>query len=698
MKQIYIHKLNGCAPVPLANYLKAIAVLRIVCQQLDEDARGWWKNDTFHLATSASRIGLLEFFLHEYEPAAILSPWNKGSSLTRNSALIKKIVGSKSTRFRQMKRGIKAAQKAIESCNDTKDKNNMLSKQYLMARDTYREWLHTSNIMTEEGNKRCSPLLGSGGNDGRLEFSCCYIMNLAKLYDLDDGSPQKGTMNCINAALFDDCSYSQVEGTMGQFKPAGGISFGLGSTTPGMINLFELIMSIEGSLAFGTAVTRRCKSNSHSSASAPFVVRSEVAGYASATNGEGKRGEQWMPLWKSAMSYNELSDIIRQGRCSLNGHDVKGTSDFAMAIGSLGIDSGIDEFQRFAYIERNGRAHYATPVGRFEVKENDKLGLIDEIKSWLNKITTVVSFTNPKAPAGLIEVSAVCNNAILQCCHNSDRPEVWKNLFVAIGRVEEQLIRSHRYTSDPRIRLMPIPVMSHKWVDMIGWDTPEVRLAVSFASQIVLNDKQSGIHGIRSHIAPLNPHGNYFDNNMEKKPSVKSNISSFEEVAMFVVGRMLLKDGKYPLTTCNYRLGARLSDIDDYLNGNVDERLLLSLLRPMCAIDWKSKDIPPMPKVEFEHGGPQFALYGLTKLCHMSYLLNEKINIRTDPSIFRCLSTGQSSRALKIINRRLKSSGIRSSVNQCITTHDNAIKTAAALVFPINPNTANRIASKLTNK
>jgi len=49
---IHVHDLTGCAPVPLASYLSGLGILRLVGQQADPQARGWWEHDTFRLATA----------------------------------------------------------------------------------------------------------------------------------------------------------------------------------------------------------------------------------------------------------------------------------------------------------------------------------------------------------------------------------------------------------------------------------------------------------------------------------------------------------------------------------------------------------------------------------------------------------------------------------------------------------------------
>ena len=76
---IHIHALDGCAPTPLAHYLKALGVLRLVAEQADATARGWWEGERYMLATTRGAEQLEDFFLHEYQPTPLVAPWNGGS-------------------------------------------------------------------------------------------------------------------------------------------------------------------------------------------------------------------------------------------------------------------------------------------------------------------------------------------------------------------------------------------------------------------------------------------------------------------------------------------------------------------------------------------------------------------------------------------------------------------------------------------
>jgi CRISPR-associated protein Csx17 len=106
---LQIHELKGCAPEPLADYLKALGVLRLVVEQgLDPQARGWWQNERFHLLTRLSRDELEKFFLERYEPTPLLSPWNKGCGFFKGSdSGLAPMEESRGERFASFRRGIK---------------------------------------------------------------------------------------------------------------------------------------------------------------------------------------------------------------------------------------------------------------------------------------------------------------------------------------------------------------------------------------------------------------------------------------------------------------------------------------------------------------------------------------------------------------------------------------------------------------
>ena len=76
---LHVHDLTGCSPTPLAHYLKAIGILRLISEQGDPNVRGYWNDDRFCLLASRDRDQLVDFFLTRYQPTPLLAPWNGGS-------------------------------------------------------------------------------------------------------------------------------------------------------------------------------------------------------------------------------------------------------------------------------------------------------------------------------------------------------------------------------------------------------------------------------------------------------------------------------------------------------------------------------------------------------------------------------------------------------------------------------------------
>ena len=101
---IRLHHLKGCSPAPLALYLKAIGILRLVAEQVDPDARGWWQDEQFCLLTKLDATELERFFLEVYAPTPFLSPWNKGSGFYKENdpglAPVENSVAARFGRFR----------------------------------------------------------------------------------------------------------------------------------------------------------------------------------------------------------------------------------------------------------------------------------------------------------------------------------------------------------------------------------------------------------------------------------------------------------------------------------------------------------------------------------------------------------------------------------------------------------------------
>ena len=83
-------------------------------------------------------------------------------------------------------------------------------------------WLDATLVMTERRDKpHMAPLLGTGGNDGRLEFSNNHMQRLVKLI-----LEQQDSRTGLCASLYGDAARSLERGAVGQFHPAAAGSAG----------------------------------------------------------------------------------------------------------------------------------------------------------------------------------------------------------------------------------------------------------------------------------------------------------------------------------------------------------------------------------------------------------------------------------------------------------------------------------------
>ncbi len=255
---LQVHKLEGCAPAPLAHYLKALAVLRLVSEQRDASARGWWKDEAFWLATTLSREELIAFFLDEYRPTPILSPWNGGSGFFYDDDIgLSPIEASTAPRFHAFRAGIAAARAmcgplaaaiartkateddggAVDVPNAAKAEKDRLKDELLAAcrrrwSGGLLEWFDAALVLDSTGGASWPALLGSGGNDGRLDFTNNSMQHLASLFDFTDprGAHFAAAFPLLAASLFAGPSPGLVKKAMGQFLPgrAGGDNMSAG--------------------------------------------------------------------------------------------------------------------------------------------------------------------------------------------------------------------------------------------------------------------------------------------------------------------------------------------------------------------------------------------------------------------------------------------------------------------------------------
>jgi hypothetical protein len=195
--------LNGCAPEPMIHYLKALGIFRLVAEQFDPQARGSWLGDAFALETEKTAEELVAFFLNEYRPTPIVAPWNNSSGFypgDKSQRLLLEALDRISTDRVAAYRGTIASAREIvgarQKAPEKEEKAAMLSQARCSFPDAAVEWLDAAYVLGDE-KPGYPPLLGSGGNDGRLDFTTNFI---ARLLEVLPNAIQQQAAEQVNAA------------------------------------------------------------------------------------------------------------------------------------------------------------------------------------------------------------------------------------------------------------------------------------------------------------------------------------------------------------------------------------------------------------------------------------------------------------------------------------------------------------------
>ncbi len=160
--------LRGCTPVPLAQYLKALGVLRLVAEQADADALGHWSDDGFVLESRLDRAALLDFFLHDYRPTPVIAPWNGGSGFypKDNTTGIAAIEAASAARLQPYADTIRLTRAQLAAAGVGSESPKEEAKAALLARlratlpDAALRWLDAA-VVLGDGSLRYPPLRNS---------------------------------------------------------------------------------------------------------------------------------------------------------------------------------------------------------------------------------------------------------------------------------------------------------------------------------------------------------------------------------------------------------------------------------------------------------------------------------------------------------------------------------------------------------
>jgi len=544
---MFEHVFKGCAPVPLAGYLKALGVFRLVAEQADEDARGFWRDERFVLRTKLSEEELIAFFLDAYRPSPILSPWNAGSGFyyregksnekdpatgkkiktgTRDEATtatkaIDAVMSGLAQRFDALRESIGFAKAELVelgfSAAPTDDeKADLVGRARSTLPDLVGSWIDAAATCANDG-LAFPPLLGSGGNDGNLDFSTTFVQTILGLMDPRSGEASAPARSQLEGALFGRSYCGAPSAAISQFDPqsSGGANAGNGFDGKQFGNPWDIVLCIEGSLALAGAASRRLGSHSGAGAAFPFMVprafaSSGGAGHLAISDEASGRGEFWAPIWSRPATYAEMLALFREGRLVVQRRGARSSLDFARAIGELGVNRGIDHFARHAFQQRNGNMYYSVPLARQHVKRarNESADLIASLDGgdWLERISRTAR--GKTAPGQFAAAARRLDDALFRLAADGSREAV-QGALIAVGRIALECARRPKLRSKDekgRFPTTPPPLLSAEWRARADDGSADFALAAALAGLSARTSKEGDgafYMPFRVHLAPI---------------------------------------------------------------------------------------------------------------------------------------------------------------------------------------------------
>lgn len=736
--------LSGCTPEPLMNYLKALGVLRLVSEQKDPGASARWHNGVFELRSIFDENALLQYFVDDYQPTPVFAPWNgDGGFLTDTGASLETIERIRKHSIPRMQplrdavhridtvailRDFKTARETEKALRKRKDgfkkrripfperdaealKSATQSvksiKQTILGnvRDAFPDeivrWLDACISITSVGFYS-APLLGSGGLDGRLEFSANYLANAIAFVDLASVERHQW----VDGAIFGRGTGKVVASSIGQFSPGqiGGPNGTQGFEGASLVNPLDFVLMIEGAILFAGSVSRKLASGNPGKGVFPFTVYSTPVGPSMEAPKDSKaaRGEIWLPVWPRFAGLAEVALVLAEGRAEIGRKQARSGVQIARAIASLGVDRGIEGFVRFGFLQRNGKAYLATSLGRFDVCARPDVDLLCQIDPWLESFGYAAS--DDKAPPRFRSALRRIQSAIFEFCQHGGNAR-FSEILRALGRAERELASGEKFRGD---NIRPIAGLSSDWIRAAFDGSLEFELAFALSG---IWDPEGKIGSLRGNLEPVR-------SGVDKNHKVFANWDDQNRAAVWtsadlptnlaaVLGRRIMDAGRMGCTSLPlaFRRSASLHAVAAFLSGAAGDEAVEELLWGLALVDqsknnskldhWRSDDLMPLPRA--------FALLKLLFLPSPPETRTGPTMIRPEPSLLPLLCAGRLGEACILAMRRLRASGLvpmtgpsEGRLTSSEEWQDGAVdprRLAAALLFPISNNDVKQLAN-----
>ena len=583
-----------------------------------------------------------------------------------------------------------------------------------------------------------NPLLGSGGNAGRRDFSAGWKRAVDALAARPKTGKGPGAKKVAESGgdvtPTSDAWRSELEafllghpltwlleklGAGSWFSEATKLyNNGQSAAREGQVSPWAMVLACEGLALLAGGASRRLGARTGAVGAFPFVTQP----IAPSTAGEAGRilGEIWMPIWARPMTHAETATMFSRGRAELRGRGALTPAAFVTAIRKRGVDAGVSEFRRFTL----GRT---TSTNTFEPRLEARFSLdvgsntADTAGSRVLECVTAL-IQQPGFPRdrkvgqrwrfeglrGPIEAS------ILDVAAYPASSDAAIALLDAITAALDRIDRNRSFR-EGKVRWNPLPL---GWlVSLFAEERPtaEARLALSLVSAFPIAlpfaafrfgvewaREKNGKYGYDWGTKPA-----YFEHSKIAPARWVWRPGELARVIGAVLSRRLLEEARRdgtgtPRPSGRSHLPATTSQMSQWLSGDVDESLISAWLSRLALFDWRQVPQELHALVHGEVRPPRvdgtLALLGpmqplvdwrplIVRSLSQNDLLAEETGVRTAGeahSLVTLIRAGNVDAALRLAGSRYAMARVRlASFDVSLTTYDPD-RLVAALLFTMS--------------
>jgi CRISPR-associated protein Csx17 len=593
--------LAGLRPEPLASYLAGLGLIRVLAEQADPGTSAAWDDDGLAVTTTVADIAA--WLTGQYEPTPVLSPWNNGSGFGVKDKEPKRTLDAirvhPSPQLAGLREAIPVAERVAAKARaegwiadgpKPGDKGRAVQEFRNWCPDKLLPWIDATVVLAGSG-EFYPPLLGTGGNDGRLDFSTNFHQRLLDVLDVTEKG-QDRSLAWARDLLTGRQDQSLADAAVGQFDPAaaggpGSSPFGAAASR---VNPWGYVLLVEGALLFAASTVRR---NEHGAgrAAIPFTVFASPDGSDSGAEGEESRGEVWVPLWRTPFTFGEIRQLFSEARASWRGRPARRAAQFYAATRTLGVARGVDTFVRYGLHRRNGLAFAAVPVDRVDVQANPDVRLVASVEDWPARITS-------EAPGAIRAALRGFDAAQLQYARTG-RPLELGRMLAALTTLEQAVGRSGRTRENVPARR---PSKAQPFVNvLLREDSPELRVAAGIASCATLPgpDQRPPARAMRQILLAIDPPapggqgrlaGRWRDAPLVAGLGIRPVHQVLADVLVWRCRTAADEPGNeqfHGVATFRRGVPVPVGDLYALALGQLDEEMLTFWLRACLALDWR---------------------------------------------------------------------------------------------------------------